>query len=211
MSDKQPWEMAREEWDRAVRHATAGHDVARLSFLRVGLPDRIVNGLPVPASYDRVILHHKGQAFAGETLLPSDMTSDILSMETRKVTGIYTSYYGNRKRTLPGIAISNGVPAWATNISKKMIELAPERHMIKDHGLTQEEWTEYFETKILSKLDPKKIALQVHGYVMLCWETPDKFCHRRLVAKWIEKGTGIVVPEWTVAAELPPDPQISLL
>ena len=30
---------------------------------------------------------------------------------------------------------------------------------------------------------------------MLCWEPPGKFCHRRLVAKWLEEHLGVDVPE----------------
>ena len=30
---------------------------------------------------------------------------------------------------------------------------------------------------------------------LLCFEKAGEFCHRRLVAEWIEKGTGVEVPE----------------
>ena len=30
---------------------------------------------------------------------------------------------------------------------------------------------------------------------LLCYEKPGDFCHRRIVAEWLEKGTGVVVPE----------------
>ena len=31
--------------------------------------------------------------------------------------------------------------------------------------------------------------------VLLCYESPEKFCHRHIVAKWIEDGLGKVVSE----------------
>lgn len=30
---------------------------------------------------------------------------------------------------------------------------------------------------------------------LCCWESPDKWCHRRIVQKWIAEKTGIIVPE----------------
>lgn len=31
--------------------------------------------------------------------------------------------------------------------------------------------------------------------VLLCYEKPGQFCHRRLVAEWFEQELGLVVPE----------------
>jgi hypothetical protein len=31
--------------------------------------------------------------------------------------------------------------------------------------------------------------------VLLCWESPEQFCHRHLVSKWMEYETGMYVPE----------------
>jgi uncharacterized protein YeaO (DUF488 family) len=33
------------------------------------------------------------------------------------------------------------------------------------------------------------------GLVLLCFEKPGQFCHRRVLAEWIEEQTGQVVPE----------------
>jgi uncharacterized protein (DUF488 family) len=33
------------------------------------------------------------------------------------------------------------------------------------------------------------------GLVLLCFERPGQFCHRRVLAEWIEEQTGQVVPE----------------
>jgi hypothetical protein len=43
---------------------------------------------------------------------------------------------------------------------------------------------------------------------MLCWEAPGEFCHRRLVAEWLEGELGIQVPEWKL--EQPDVPVIPL-
>jgi hypothetical protein len=54
--------------------------------------------------------------------------------------------------------------------------------------------------KKLSYLDVAKVyetlfALTDGEPVLLCWEKPGKFCHRRIVAEWFEKELGIKVKE----------------
>lgn len=31
--------------------------------------------------------------------------------------------------------------------------------------------------------------------ILLCWEKPEEFCHRRLVAAWLESHLGVIIPE----------------
>jgi hypothetical protein len=60
----------------------------------------------------------------------------------------------------------------------------------------------------LACLDPEAVWADLHGLadgsepVLLCWERPGQFCHRRLVAGWFEETLGVAVPEFT-----PPSPQ----
>jgi uncharacterized protein (DUF488 family) len=42
-----------------------------------------------------------------------------------------------------------------------------------------------------------RLRAVVGDAILLCWEPAGQFCHRRLVAEWIEHETGLVVPEWT--------------
>jgi len=56
--------------------------------------------------------------------------------------------------------------------------------------------------KILDNLDPQKIFADLEeGAILLCWEAPGKFCHRRLVAEWLEEHLGRPVPELQEIAE----------
>lgn len=68
MSDREPWQLTRAEWNAAVAaigvphggDRSAGAIVARIARrrrLRMGLPDRVCHGLPVPAQYDDVLRH----------------------------------------------------------------------------------------------------------------------------------------------------------
>jgi hypothetical protein len=50
--------------------------------------------------------------------------------------------------------------------------------------------------EILRKLDAQRVYDDLRGKILLCWEPPGVFCHRRMVAEWLEHKLGIVVPEW---------------
>jgi len=61
-----------------------------------------------------------------------------------------------------------------------------------------QEYTRRFMEEILSQVDPQEILEKHQDAVLLCWEKPGDFCHRQLVADWIEKATGQKVPEITI-------------
>lgn len=95
--------------------------------------------------------------------------------------------------TLPNsVAISRGIPKGYTG--KRCILLAPPWNLVRESD--PEIFTQIYEDTILSKLDPAEIYHQLgEDAVLLCWERPGVFCHRRLVARWLETALGIVVPE----------------
>ena len=50
--------------------------------------------------------------------------------------------------------------------------------------------------KQLDALDAKQVAEHLGpNAILLCWESFNVRCHRRLVAEWLEEKLGIVVPE----------------
>jgi hypothetical protein len=65
-------------------------------------------------------------------------------------------------------------------------------------GMVDEtEYANEYRRDVLDKLDPAKAAEELGSHaVLLCREAPDKFCHRRLVAAWLEEALGIEVPEY---------------
>ena len=34
------------------------------------------------------------------------------------------------------------------------------------------------------------------NFIMCCWELPGEFCHRRVVAAWLRKHTGVLIEEF---------------
>lgn len=55
-------------------------------------------------------------------------------------------------------------------------------------------FTEYYR-RVLSKLDPQDVYDQLDGSVLLCYEKSHDFCHRHIVAAWLELLLDIEVPE----------------
>ena len=49
---------------------------------------------------------------------------------------------------------------------------------------------------VLSRLDPVKVYHVLDNSVLLCWESPEKFCHRHIVAQWLEEATDNKVMEF---------------
>lgn len=78
--------------------------------------------------------------------------------------------------------------------------LEPERstfYAIKNGTITQQEYERLYREQVLSKLDPQNIYDMFRNNVLLCWENPGEFCHRRIVAAWLYENLGIIVNEWT--------------
>lgn len=54
---------------------------------------------------------------------------------------------------------------------------------------------EYYK-QVLKQLDPKEmINFFIDGTIFLCYEDNNEFCHRHIVAYWLERTLGINVPE----------------
>ena len=92
------------------------------------------------------------------------------------------------------VAISLGVPrGWR---GARCTVLAPPRPLIKI--MDPETFIPLYKAQVLDKLDPHKIIKDLGGdnFILLCWEAPGEFCHRRVVAAWIQKHTGVLVKEF---------------
>lgn len=78
--------------------------------------------------------------------------------------------------------------------------LAPPAEIIKIED--KELYTKLYYEKVLNKLNPQEICNQLgDNAVLLCYEkwadieSGKTFCHRRIVAKWLEDNLGIKVEE----------------
>src|SRR6266568_5956197 len=104
---------------------------------------------------------------------------------------ITTSNFAKSAKRPDAVAISQGVPRFYRG--KRYMALAPPRPLLKakDPELFDREYR-----KQLATLDPRQVAEELGpDAILLCWESFNVRCHRRLVAEWLEEKLGIVVPE----------------
>jgi uncharacterized protein YeaO (DUF488 family) len=121
---------------------------------------------------------------------------------------IQTSYFANihklKAQGINTISISRKAPEWYTGAQYKA--LAPNYWLLKqykDKTIDTENYTNYFYTDVLDKLDPAIVWHDLtqlgngENIAILCYERPGEFCHRRIVAEWLESTLGVLVPEFT--------------
>ena len=81
--------------------------------------------------------------------------------------------------------------------------LAPKYYWWKewhDKKLDNDWYKAKYRETVLNTLNPKVIANRLKNFgenvILLCYEPPQEFCHRHLVADWLRK-SGISVQEYT--------------
>ena len=118
---------------------------------------------------------------------------------------LYTSHWGNTEladlAAVP-IAISRGKPRWRLPYRYRVLgQLAPSREVFSIED--PDEFTAAYLAQ-LDELGAEKAVSDLarigteHGgrpLVLLCFEAPGEFCHRRILADWLEERTGVMVPE----------------
>lgn len=109
---------------------------------------------------------------------------------------MHTSYYAKYKGN-NGVSIAGKCPSWYH--SREYKKLAPKYCWWKDweSGLIDNnEYIKLYYETVLNKLDPQKVYNELgENAVLLCWENKTKFCHRHIVAKWLENNLNIKVTE----------------
>ncbi len=117
---------------------------------------------------------------------------------------IFTSYFAKGKtlkaHNVKMISISLYPPP---NVKCAAIpDLAPTKSILFDKYMTEERYTHRFLSEVLSKLDARSIIDQIatiskgSDAALCCYETPDNFCHRHIVARWLTENTGIEIHEF---------------
>jgi hypothetical protein len=108
---------------------------------------------------------------------------------------IFTSNFKTAGHLPQAVAICRGLPrGWQGRAYKP---LAPSWKLVKA-GLSREAFIKAYRAEVLDKLDARQVLHDLGGddFVMLCWEPPGEFCHRRVVAAWLQKELKLVVEEF---------------
>ena len=104
---------------------------------------------------------------------------------------IYTSYFAHYKGD-NGVAICLWLPSWVTNI-EHYPSLAPTQNILgkwknsAQSKLDEKEYIEAYKKEVLDKLDVDKVAKDLDGKVLLCYEKTGAFCHRNIVREWLNE------------------------
>lgn len=115
---------------------------------------------------------------------------------------MFTGYFGKMKsypktRGYRFVSIARFSKFWTGEEFKK---LAPPAEIIKIKN--EELYTKLYYEKVLNKLNPQEVYDELgKNAVLLCYESFESiksrktFCHRRIVAKWLENNLGLKVEE----------------
>lgn len=114
------------------------------------------------------------------------------------------------------VAICGGIPDWYKGAWYK--KLAPKWSFFSKWKETHDNdyYIEHFQTEVLDKLTPQRVLVDLqlllpievreemqepiwkskdYHIVLLCYEKTGEFCHRHLVADWLNKN-GVECKEW---------------
>lgn len=133
---------------------------------------------------------------------------------------IYTSYFAKaailRKAGIVPIGVALWPPRFFRGISMKQV--APKRYMLND-SLTDEEYIGMYRNDVLRFVDAKSFILQLEeagrgmDVALCCFEKPNEFCHRHILAQWLKEQTGVDIVEFGASEanrDIPKPQQTSL-
>ena len=116
-----------------------------------------------------------------------------------------TSYFFSNKlnKEQKLISISASIPKNIKNILLPNIiiykPLCPTWKIIQDYKrqiISKEEYTRIYIGYFLNNLNAAKVYQELgNDAILLCWERPNKFCHRHIVAEWLSNSLNIQITE----------------
>ena len=124
---------------------------------------------------------------------------------------IYTGYYSKIKEYADSGLILLSISRTKPEFAKSCIDipqLFPSDKILWDHKKGKIDDMEY-TSKYLDQLNELGVdriikMIQIFGdnVVLLCWESPEKFCHRHILADYINKNSNINVEEFGKEKEI---------
>jgi len=131
--------------------------------------------------------------------VPTEQAEQVPEVES--FGGLFTSSFSRfRPEWGVPVAVTVGLPGWFEPVYEVWRTVAPfglldleseaefrRAYRARLHRLTP---------KVLAELADLMAAYEPAPLIWLCFEAPGVFCHRRLLAEWVEQRTGLLVPEW---------------
>lgn len=130
--------------------------------------------------------------------------ANLKNIDTTKFTPIAISgdegklvgFEGRGERKLSPYTFFKSWKARENEIEKMKDQISQEEYCkLKEEN--QNDYIEKFYNKVLKQLSPSEIYSSVgENAVLLCFEKPTEFCHRFLVASWLELNLGVEIDEY---------------
>lgn len=121
---------------------------------------------------------------------------------------IYTSYFGNAKKlqeaNVEMVNIARYKPRYFSGFS--LLYAAPLSFMLKE-DMTEEQYVEHYNNLVLKPLNIEVLLKTLRAIggdkdvALCCYEKPGQFCHRHLLAKWLNEKAGLDIKEFGVKEE----------
>ena len=123
---------------------------------------------------------------------------------------IYTSYFANLKNLEKDDIVPIGIccypPKWFKGPNLRAI--APSPDILEKCKSSHAEYEKRYRAEVLSLFKDANILLERISFIscgkdaaLCCYEKPSDFCHRHILAKWLEEQTGIKVEEFEKTEE----------
>jgi len=116
---------------------------------------------------------------------------------------IFTSLFARTARLektgIVPISIALWNPRWYDGAAMRSV--APTAYMV-NADISRERYVELYNREILGRLRAEDVVAEIETLsngkdaALLCYEKPGDFCHRRLLAEWLTRETGIEVEEF---------------
>ena len=128
---------------------------------------------------------------------------------------IYTSYFANlknlEKEDIFPIGICCYPPKWFNGPNLRAIALTPD--ILEKCKSSHAEYEKRYRAEVLSIFKDISTLINRISYIsggkdvaLCCYEKPSDFCHRHIVAKWLEEQAGIEVKEFEKTEEIKMEP-----
>ncbi len=108
-----------------------------------------------------------------------------------------TSYFFRMSTHPDAVSIAHFTPA--SFLGKEYKKLAPPLwliHLWKQEKITKESYIKIYYREVLDKLNPAEVLNDLGlSAILLCYCKPGEFCHRKLVADWLNTTLNLGVEE----------------
>lgn len=104
------------------------------------------------------------------------------------LTGYFAQAKKYKEKNLTLVNISLVKPEWFKESIENYPDLYPTREMLQefDYSGNVNNYIKSY-SEILSKLNPEKVYRDLDNKIILCYEKPTDFCHRHLIAIWLNQ------------------------